>query len=319
LYKKLLVALFVLLAGTSYVTSTEVTTGSLFGKNLAYGAYPQNITLGQSWSLLNTALTNAESANYYVAQRHLGMAHQIYTSYFKEGALEVDPESDRIIESMFSSNSEHIKIRDFVSTAYNRQAIDRTIDKIAYMKLENALDEGDVDTFLKWYPVLETKLAIKSNTILVTNQAVVEIKENPDKIHQYKEKIKSEILNLLKTRVVSEIRRAMTAADAGNTVNTINAAHGSYYQYRAVHPHLINQIGQKDAEIIQSNVNSVMDVARSGAPSSVIKTELSQILKNVEPITAEFLFKNDDWRAWWYKNSIKSDDAKRYNSYLGKY
>lgn len=313
-------ALFALLVGTLYFSSAEASTPkSLFGKNIFYGADSESTTLGDRWNMLNTALKDAENTNYYWAQKSLGQAHQIYSDHFKEAALEVDPESDQIIESAFSYNSEYIKTKEFVEAGLNRQVIDNTINKIIYMKLEKALDEGDADSFLEWYPVMETKFAISKNTALVTNQALVEIKENPDKIHYYKEKIKTEMLQLFKSKVVGEIRKAVTAATSGKTNDAITSTYVGYYQYRAIHSDLANKIGQDDAEKIESSMKSAMDITRSGAPNSVMKTQLTQILKTVEPINTEFLFKNDDWRDWWHQNSIKADAPTRYNNYLGKY
>jgi hypothetical protein len=166
---------------------------------------------------------------------------------------------------------------------------------------------------------METKFAISKNAALLTNQALAEIKENPDSIHSHKNTIKSEMLTLFKNKVVGEIRKAVTAAGAGKTNDAITATYVGYYQYRALHPDLAGKIGQENAEKIESNMKSAMDVARSGAPSTVMKTQLTQILKNVEPITADFLFNNDDWKTWWYQNSVKTADGTRYNNYLGKY
>lgn len=283
LYKKLLLTLIVLLAGTLYVANAEATPKSSFGKNLYYDPNPDKTTLGDRWNLLNSALKEAENTNYRWAQKSLDQAHQIYSDYFKEAALQVDPESDQIIESAFSYNSEFIKTKELVEAGFNRQAIDKSIYKIAYMKLENALDEGDAESFLQWYSVMETKFAISKNPDLVTNQAATEIKENPDKIHHYKDEIKSELLYIFKTKVVEEIEEAIAAIDQGKTSDAIKFAYEGYYYYRTIHPQLVSELGQDEAEKIQSNMKSAMDVTRSGAPNYTIKSKLEQILKNVEP------------------------------------
>lgn len=257
--------LFVLIAVTMYVISAEAATPKeTFGKNIVYGADHEDTNLGHRWTMLNTALTESANTNYYWAQRNLEEAHQIYSDYFKEAALEVDPESDQIIEDVFSYNSNYAKTKQLVDMGFNRQAVDNTINKIVYMKIEKALDEGDVDSFLEWYPVMETKFGISKNAALKTNQALVEIKENPDKIHYHKNTIKSEIQTLFKNKVVGEIRKALTAATAGKTNDAITATYVGYYQYRAVHSDLAGKIGQEDAETIESSMKQAMDVARSG-------------------------------------------------------
>lgn len=283
LYKKLLLTLLVFLAGTSYVAFADATPKSSFGKNLFYDPSPDQTTLGDRWNLLNSALKEAENTNYHWAQKSLDRAHQIYSDYFKEAAVEVDPESDQIIESAFSYNADYIKTKELVEAGFNRQAIDKSIYKIAYIKLVNALNEGDAESFLKWYAVMETKFAISKNPDLATNQAILEIKENPDKIHYHKDTIKSELLHIFKTKVVEEIEEAIAAIDQGKTKDAIKFTYEGYYYYRTLHPYLVGQLGQEDADKIKSNMKSAMDVTRSGAPNYTIKTKLEQILKNVEP------------------------------------
>jgi hypothetical protein len=273
-----------MLTGTAYVAHAETANPkALFGKNIVYGANNEETTLGDRWNMLNNELKEAENLNYLWAAKKIAKANQIYADYFKEAALEVDPRSDEIIEEAFSYNSEYIKTKDLLEASFNRQAIDKTIYKIAFMKLENALDDGDADSFLKWFAVMEKKFAISKNPDLVTNTAITEIKENPDKIHHYKETIKSELLNIFKLKTIEEIEEAIAAADQGKTNDAIKFTYEGYYYSRTAHPHLVGTLGQEDADKIESNMKMAMGVARSGAPNSEIKSELEQILKNIEP------------------------------------
>ena len=267
-----------------YVVSADATTPKdSFGKNLYFDSSPEKTSLGDRWNLLNTALKEAENANYDWAQKSLAQARQIYDDYFRDAALEVDPESDQIIQSAFTYNSDYIKTRELVEAGFNRQAIDKTIYKIAYMKLDDALDEGDAESFLQWYSVMETKFAISKNPDLTTNQAIIEIKQNPDKIHYHKDTIRSEILHIFKTKVVEEIEEAIAAIDQGKTNDAIKFTYEGYYYYRTIHPQLVSELGKEEADKIESNMKSAMEITRSAAPNYTIKTKLEQILKNVEP------------------------------------
>lgn len=283
MYKKLVLALSVLLAGAYVLSADAATAKDSFGKNLYFDSDPDKTTLGDRWNLLNTALKEAENKNYHWAQKSLGQAHQIYLDYFKDAAIEVDPESDQIIESTFSYNMGYIKTRELVEVGFNRQAIDKSIYKIAYMKLDKALDKGDADSFLQWYSVMETKFALSKNPDLVSNKAVEQIKENPDKIHHYKDEIRSELMQIFKTKVIEEIEEAIAATDQGKTNDAIKFAYEGYYYYRTLHPQLVSELGQEEADKIKSNMKSAMEVTRSGAPNYTMKTKLEQILKNVEP------------------------------------
>lgn len=267
-----------------YVVSADATIPKdSFGKNLYFDSSPEKTSLGDRWNLLNTALKEAENANYDWAQKSLAQARQIYDDYFRDAALEVDPESDQIIQSAFTYNSDYIKTRELVEAGFNRQAIDKTIYKIAYMKLDDALDDGDAESFLQWYSVMETKFAISKNPDLATNQAIAEIKQNPDKIHYHKDTIRSEILHIFKTKVVEEIEEAIAAIDQGKTNDAIKFTYEGYYYYRTIHPQLVSELGKEEADKIESNMKSAMEITRSAAPNHTIKTKLEQILKNVEP------------------------------------
>lgn len=283
MYKKLALFAFSIFLTSSIALASADTPKSQFGKNAVYGANNGDVTLGDQWNLLNNALKEAENTNYPWATKNLEQAKQIYSDYFKDAALKFDPESDEIIESAFSYNDEYIKTKQFLEASFNRQAIDKTIYKIAFMNIEDALDDGDADSFLKWFTVMETKFAISKNPDLITNQAISEIKKNPDKIHHYKDEIKSELLNIFKLKTIEEIEEAIAASDQGKPNDAIKFAYEGYYYYRTLHPHLVSTIGQDEAEKIEQNMKSAIDTTRSAAPNSQIKSKLEQILKNIEP------------------------------------
>lgn len=283
MYKKLILFTFSILIASSITLASADTPKSQFGKNIVYGTNNGDATLGDRWNLLNNALKEAENTNYPWATKNLEQAKQIYSDYFKDAALKFDPESDEIIESAFSYNAEYIKTKQLLEASFNRQAIDKTIYKIAFMNIEDSLDDGDADLFLKWFAVMETKFAISKNPDLITNQAISEIKKNPDKIHHYKDEIKSELLNIFKLKTIEEIEEAIAATDQGKPNDAVKFTYEGYYYYRTLHPHLVNTIGQEEAEKIEQNMRSAMDVTRSGAPNSQIKSKLEQILKNIEP------------------------------------
>jgi hypothetical protein len=243
----------------------------------------KDLTLGDRWEMLNNALKESENTNYFWASKKLAEAKQIYSEYFKEAAQKLDPESDQIIENALDYNSEHIKTRDLLEASFNRQAIDKSIYKIAFLKIEKALDKGDAKTFLEWYPVMEKKFALSKNPSLVTNKAVDEIKKDQYKIYKYRDTIKSELLNIFKIKTIEEIEEAIAATDQSKTNDAIKFTYEGYYYYRTLHPHLVEKLGQEDAQKIESNIWSAMQVTRSGASNHEIKSKLEQILHNIEP------------------------------------
>lgn len=241
-------------------------------------------TLGDRWNQLKDDLTEAESGNYYYASTKLKSAEKLYETYFKEAALDVDPETDQIIENTFDYNREHIKTRDLVEAGFNRQAIDKSIYKIAFMKVQEALEKGDDDSFFDWYSVLDKKFLLSKNPDLKTNEAILEIKDNPNNIYKHRNTINQELLEIFKIKTVEEIEEAIAAVSAGKTNDAIKFTYEGYYYYRSAHPALVSTAGEQKAALVESAMKDAMQVARSGQPNVIIKSDLEQILNTIEPI-----------------------------------
>ena len=241
-------------------------------------------TLGDRWNQLKDDLTEAESSNYYYASTKLRNAEKLYETYFKEAALDVDPETDKIIENTFDYNREHIKTRDLLEAGFNRQAIDKSIYKIAFMKVQEALAKGNEDSFFEWYSVLDKKFLLSKNPDLKINAAILEIKDDPNKIYKHRNTINQELLEIFKIKTVEEIEEAIAAVSDGKTNDAIKFTYEGYYYYRSAHPSLMSTVGEQKAAIVESSMKNAMQVARSGQPNVIIKSDLEQILNTIEPI-----------------------------------
>ncbi len=242
----------------------------------------KELTLGDRWFLLTDALKEAETKQYFYAKTKQAEAHRIYENNFKQAAQELDPETDRIIEEAFSYRDNHIKTRDLAEAGYIRQAIDKSIYKIAFMKVDQALKKGDSEQFLSWFTVLEKKFVISEKPSLVTNKALPEIQQDKNKIYQYRDKIRQEILEIFKLKTIEEIEEAIAASSQGKTADAIKFTYEGYYYYRTYHP-VLAKIDKNDAEMVKTAMYDSMRMTRSGMPSEMVKSKLEQILHQIEP------------------------------------
>ena len=102
-------------------------------------------SLGDNWSSIKSSLSSGEKADTLVVSlSDVNNAHLIYTNSFKLAAFEVDSESDDLIEVAFDDIIKNHTSEDSGMASLNRQVIDKTIYKIAYMKMELAIENSDV-------------------------------------------------------------------------------------------------------------------------------------------------------------------------------
>ncbi|MFB5638350.1 MAG: PEFG-CTERM sorting domain-containing protein, partial [Nitrosarchaeum sp.] len=108
-------------------------------------------TLGDEWNSLKSSLSSAEKATTEnESLTHLQTAKDIYANTFKNAALEVDTKSDTLITNAFSDTEKLLIAGDVKQASLNRQIIDKTIYKIAFMKMELAITQNNPSDFLSW-------------------------------------------------------------------------------------------------------------------------------------------------------------------------
>ncbi|TAK16496.1 MAG: PEFG-CTERM sorting domain-containing protein, partial [Nitrosarchaeum sp.] len=269
-------------------------------------------TLGDQWDSLKTSLLDAENmATFHFnlityqaekvdlklkdqikttkidAIKKLQTAKTIYSDNFKNAALTVDVESDMLITNAFSDTENMLVSGNVEQASLNRQIIDKTIYKIAFMKMESAIVQNNSTDFLSWFTVMEKKFKI-STTYPEINSLVVDIRSNPALLSANGPQIAEKLLEIFKLKTVEEIAEAIAALDKGDVKSAKTFTHEGLYYYRTLHPSVEGKLGSESANNLLHLMESALDVTTSDKPIDIMKAELEDISEKVELIIRKY-------------------------------
>ncbi|MGQ0637821.1 MAG: PEFG-CTERM sorting domain-containing protein [Nitrososphaerota archaeon] len=259
----------------------------LFGS--VYPVAAQQPTKGDQWDSINNLLKDAEKAETKeAAMAKYSEAKSIYDSVFKSAAQEVDKESDDLIIDAFAKIETFLQDDNVVEAGLYRQVVDKTIYKIGFMKIEQALDKKESQSLMDWFTVMEKKFKISEKPSLVTNTALIEIQESSDNIDRYANTIKSELLEFFKLKTIEELEEGVAALNEGKINDARKFAFEGLYYYRTIHPSVIDKLGMEKANELLHEMEEAVEVTRSNLSAEEMKEELEHILHEVELIVREY-------------------------------
>ncbi len=269
-------------------------------------------TLGDQWDSMKTSLSSAEKMmafhfdliSYQTnkvdvklkdqikttqndALKHLQDAKTIYSDNFKDAALAVDAQSDMLITNAFSDTENMLVSGDIKQASLNRQIIDKTIYKIAFMKMESAIAQNNSADFLSWFTVMEKKFKI-STAYPEMDLLVVDIRSNPALLSANGPQTTEELLEIFKLKTVEELEEAIAALDKGDIQSARTFTYEGLYYYRTLHSSVEEKLGSESASDLLHLMESALDVTASDKPIDVIKAELEDISENVELIIRQY-------------------------------
>jgi predicted secreted protein with PEFG-CTERM motif len=269
-------------------------------------------TLGDQWDFLKSSLIDAEKMTTFHfdlisyqgervdlklqdqikttkidAMQKLQTAKTIYSDNFKDAALTVDIESDTIITNTFSDTENMLVSGNVEQASLNRQIIDKTIYKIAFMKMESAITQNNSADFLSWFTVMEKKFKI-STTYPEIDSLVVDIRSNPASLSANGPQITEKLLEIFKLKTVEEIAEAIAALDKGDVKSSKTFTHEGLYYYRTLHPSIEEKLGSESANDLLHSMKSALGVTTSDKPIDVMKADLEDISEKVELIIRQY-------------------------------
>lgn len=258
-----------------------------------FGSLPyvnsQEPTNGDQWDSLNVLLKDAEKAeNIEDAIEKYNQAKSIYDSTFGSAAQEVDRESDDLITDAFVKIEKFLQEGNVIEAGLYRQIIDKTIYKIAYMKIDQALDQKDVQLLMDWFTVMEKKFKISEKPSFVTNSALIKIQESTDAVDEYSNTIKEELLSLFKLKTIEELEESIAALNEGKINDAHKFAFEGLYYYRTLHPSVEEKLGIQTANELLSEMEEVVEVTGSSLSAEQMKEEVERIFNEVELIIREY-------------------------------
>ncbi len=268
-------------------------------------------TLGDQWDSLKTSLVDAEnmmkfhfdlvtyqsenigSDLYQIettkidALKKLEAAKTTYSDNFKDAAFAVDVESDMLITNAFSDTENMLVAGNIEQASLNRQIIDKTIYKIAFMNMELAVTQNDPVDFLSWFSVMEKKFKI-STTYPEIQSLVVDVQKNPALLSINGPQITEKLLEIFKLKTVEEIAEAIAALDKGDVNSAKKFTYEGLYYYRTFHPHVEEKLDSESANELLHLMESALAVTASDMPIDDMKADLEDISEKVELIVRKY-------------------------------
>lgn len=245
-------------------------------------------TLGDQWDSLKASLSSAEkSSTKDESLTNLQTAKNIYTDNFKNAAILVDAESDMLITSAFSNTESMLTAGNIEQASLNRQIIDKTIYKIAFMKMQSAITQNNPADFLSWFSVMEKKFKISENYSAI-NSLSMDVKSNPSLLSVNGPQITEKLLEIFKLKTVEELEEAIVALDKGDLKSAKTFTYEGLYYYRTLHPSIEEKIGAESANELLHKMESTISVTMSDKTIDVMKAEISQISEEVELIIRQY-------------------------------
>ncbi len=243
---------------------------------------------GDLWNSIKSSLSDAEKAeSAQDAISSLQTAKNIYENHFKNAALSVDPESNTLIEEAFLDSNDKLSNGNVEQASLNRQIIDKTIYKIAFMQMELAITESNSENFIYWYDVLDKKFKLSENTSDI-DRLFLEIKNDSSKLIKNGPMITNLILDIFKLKTFEEIEEAIGAVEKNDIKNAKKFAYEGLYYYRTLHPSVIEKIGQEDGNELLHEMEEAIEITTSGKPNVEILKELEHISSEVELLLREY-------------------------------
>ncbi|KFM21358.1 hypothetical protein AAA799B03_01090 [Marine Group I thaumarchaeote SCGC AAA799-B03] len=245
-------------------------------------------TLGEDWKSVKSSLSDAEKSNTVTESlSKVDNAHLTYINSFKNAALEVDSQSDTLIENAIDNIVTNHNNGDTEMASLNRQIIDKTIYKIAFMKMESSIKQNDSAEFLNWYDVMEKKFKI-SEKEYETNSLISELQSDASLLTTNGPAINEELLGIFKLKTIEELEEAIAALDEGNIKNAKKFTYEGLYYYRTLHPAVEERLGTETANELLHEMQESVEVTMSDKSASEMKEEIEHISSEVELIIRDY-------------------------------
>ncbi len=244
--------------------------------------------LGDSWSMIKSELSASEKASTTnEAISKLNSAKSIYEDVFQSAAKANDAQDDMLITDTFSEDDRLLKQGNVDQVKLNRQIIDKTIYKIAYHEIENAIVTNDANRLLAWFDVMEKKFGI-SEKDYATNDVLATISSTGSVTPEQGDTIKDDLLEIFKLKTVEEIEAAIKALQDDDAQGSKKFAYEGLYYYRTLHPDMERVLDSDKAGSVLRQMEEVIRVTESTLSKNTKIQKLETSLSIVETVIRQY-------------------------------
>ncbi len=234
-------------------------------------AHGQEETKGNSWNSINSALGNVErltGKNDTATQDaldQLATAKSMYDSVFRPAASELDPETEQLVEQAFADLQLAVQGGQVLDVTLSKQVVDKTIYKIAFLKIEEELLEAEVDEAAEWFTVMSKKFNYAQNPS-VASDAMVELQNDQAKLAELTQVILGDLRAQFLLKVKEEITESLDAQSKQPPDNASAqkfAVEGIAY-YRTIQPDVKKKLGDEHEATLFHELEEFFEYAQEG-------------------------------------------------------
>lgn len=228
------------------------------------------VSKGDSWSEINTLLGEVEkltgkneTATQSAAEK-LAEAKAEYEAVFAHEAEEHDPETAQTIEGAFAAIGDAVGSGSVLEVTLNKQAVDKLIYKIAFIKIEEELLERQVEEAAEWFTVMSKKFNYAQNPS-DASRAMVELEADPSKVDELSPVILQDLRSLFLLKVKEEITEALETQgkQPPDNANAQKFAVEGIYYYRTIQPDVRQTLGEEQEAILFGELEEFYQSAKA--------------------------------------------------------
>lgn len=262
----------------------------------AVPSFAQGQTRGQSWNTMNSAAGAAESSfatDPAAALAKVDEAEAVYESVFRDAAFEVDTATGEAMDQAFVDMRAAINNNSTIDVIVNKQVIDKLTYKIAFMKIEQSLDDATspllrdsmVSEAASWFTVMTVKFKY-DQTPSAASQAMAELQSEPEELNELAPVIIDGLKAQFLLKVREEVVEALGALEA-SPADTLNAqkftVEGMMY-YRTIQPDIMATIGEEDEAELSHELDELFEASAAAdlATATEVAAEISALLDAYE-------------------------------------
>ena len=202
---------------------------------------------------------------------------------FQQSARELDSKTDEIVKKAFKEAKSAANKGKRVDVNLNRQRIEKSLLKIAFMNVEVGLNSNDVNRAYLWFFVLSLKFGF-SEEPSPSSLAMAQIVADPSLVSSLKQTVLLDLLDRFAAKVLGESLEALEALEGGNSVTaTEKAVEGQIY-YRVIQPDLRDRLGKPIDERLAEQLKKLFEAAKEGklTKASTTVAEISALLASYQ-------------------------------------
>ncbi|MGI0014754.1 MAG: hypothetical protein ACREBU_15130, partial [Nitrososphaera sp.] len=169
------------------------------------------------------------------------------------------------MEQAFSDLRLGVQAGQVLNVTLNKQVVDKTIYKIAFMKIEEELLEEEVDEAAEWFTVMSKKFNYAQNPS-VASDAMVELQNNQTRVAELTPVILGDLRALFVLKVKEEITESLEAQGKQPPDNASAqkfAVEGIAY-YRTIQPDVKKKLGDEQEATLFHELEEFLESAQAG-------------------------------------------------------